>query len=102
MTIFQLRMILDIICVKIHSSNRFVIPIMQINELKAGDRVRLADFGLTNAQYRRRLLSLGVTRGVEITILRLAPLGCPVLIEVRGTALTLRKEEAADLVLERI
>lgn len=75
---------------------------MQITELRQGDRVRLVDFGSTDMQYRRRLLSLGVTRGVEFAVVRIAPLGCPVQIEVRGTSLTLRKEEASQLVLERL
>jgi ferrous iron transport protein A len=73
-----------------------------ITELEQGDTVRLIDFGLTEASYRRRLLSLGVTRGVEFLIVRKAPLGCPIQIDVRGTALTLRKEEAGHLILERI
>lgn len=75
---------------------------MQIKELKQGDRARLVDFGSTSMQYRRRLLSLGVTSGVEFSVVRIAPLGCPVQIEVRGTSLTLRKEEASQLVLERL
>lgn len=74
---------------------------MRINEVLPGDRVRLLDFGKTSQEYRRRLLSLGITRGIEFLVVRMAPLGCPVLIEVRGTALTLRKEEASHLVLER-
>jgi ferrous iron transport protein A len=75
---------------------------MHISELKPGDKVRLVDFGTTNSQYRRRLLSLGITRGVEFSVIRLAPLGCPMQIEVRGTSLTLRKDEASQLLLERI
>ena len=75
---------------------------MHINELINGDNIRLIDFGKTSLVYRRRLLSLGVTRGVEIRVVRLAPLGCPLQVEVRGTSITLRKEEAADLVLERL
>nr|WP_282569342.1 FeoA family protein [Legionella taurinensis] len=75
---------------------------MHITELTRGDKVRLLDFGRTDAQYRRRLLSLGITRGVELTIVRTAPLGCPVQVEVRGTSLTLRKEEAIHLNLERV
>lgn len=70
---------------------------MHISELTQGDRVRLVDFGDTAIGYRRRLLSLGITRGVEMSIVRVAPLGCPVQIEVRGTSLTLRKEEAKHL-----
>ncbi|MFC3908882.1 ferrous iron transport protein A [Legionella dresdenensis] len=75
---------------------------MRINELVKGDRVRLIDFGATDILYRKRLLSLGITRGVEFSVIRLAPLGCPLQIEVRGTALTLRKEEAENLELERV
>ena len=75
---------------------------MQINELKQGDRVRMVAFGATDIQYRRRLLSLGVTCGIEFSVIRTAPLGCPIQIEVRGTSLTLRKEEAGQLILERL
>lgn len=75
---------------------------MQSSELVPGDKVRLIDFGDTNLVYRRKLLSLGVTRGVEALIVRKAPLGCPLQIEVRGTSLTLRKEEARHLQWERV
>ena len=75
---------------------------MLITDFVKGDRVRLIDFGQTALRYRQRLLSLGITRGVEITVVRIAPLGCPVQVEVRGTSLTLRKEEALLLRWERI
>jgi ferrous iron transport protein A len=75
---------------------------IKITELVQGDRVRLISFGTTEMEYRRRLLSLGLTCGSEFSIIRIAPLGCPLQIEVRGTALTLRKEEASQLVLERL
>ena len=73
-----------------------------ITDFVQGDRVRLVDFGQTDVLYRRRLLSLGVTRGVELLVVRLAPLGCPVHVEVRGTSLALRKEEACHLQWERV
>lgn len=95
-------MILDIICGKIFLLIISYYQIMKITELECGDRVRLVDFGSTDLQYRRRLLSLGITRGVEFSVVRIAPLGCPVQVEVRGTSLTLRKEEASHLVLERV
>ena len=75
---------------------------IKITDLIQGDRVRLVDFGQTDVLYRRRLLSLGVTRGAELLVVRVAPLGCPVQVEVRGTSLALRKEEAAHLVWERV
>ncbi len=75
---------------------------MRISELVKGDRVRLVDFGQTDLLSRRRLLSLGITRGSELSVIRIAPLGCPVQVEVRGTSLTLRKEEAIHLEWERL
>lgn len=75
---------------------------MKISTLKAGDQVRLIDFGQTPLVYRRKLLSVGITRGVELSIIRLAPLGCPIQVELRGTALALRKEEAKELNWEYI
>ncbi|HBI21419.1 MAG TPA: ferrous iron transport protein A [Legionella sp.] len=68
-----------------------------LTDLIPGDCVRLVDFGPTDEHYRRKLLSLGVTRGVEIRVVRVAPLGCPVQIEVRGTSLSLRLDEARYL-----
>jgi ferrous iron transport protein A len=73
-----------------------------LSDMVRGDRAKLIDFGNTSPEYRRRLLSLGLTRGAEIKVIRVAPLGCPVQIEVRGTSLTLRKEEASDLSWERL
>jgi ferrous iron transport protein A len=74
---------------------------MNISECVPGDKIRLLDFGKTNLQYRRRLLALGITRGVSLSIARIAPLGCPIQVEVRGTTLALRKDEAHYLVWER-
>jgi ferrous iron transport protein A len=68
-----------------------------IADLVQGERARLVSFGHTDVSYRQRLLSLGLTCGTEIQVVRRAPLGCPVQIEVRGTSLTLRKEEACHL-----
>ena len=75
---------------------------MHILELSPGDKIRLVDFGETELVYRRKLLSLGITRGIEALIVRAAPLGCPVQLDVRGTSLTLRRDEAQYLNWERV
>ncbi len=75
---------------------------MRITDLQIGDTVRLLNYGETNLLYRRRLLSLGLTRGVEVLIVRKAPLGCPLQVDVRGTSLTLRLEDCAHLDWERV
>ena len=95
-------MILDIICVILCFFCLVWLMMTNLRDLRLGERARLVDFGLTDAVFRRRLLSLGVTRGVEIRIVRVAPLGCPVQIDVRGTSLTLRKSEAIHLQWERV
>lgn len=95
-------MILDIICGIIFFFFIASLAMIKITDLLPGDRVRLIDFGQTDMIYRRKLLSLGVTRGAELFVMRVAPLGCPVQVEVRGTSLALRKEEAHHLQWERI
>ena len=44
---------------------------------------------------RRRIMDMGVTKGVEIYVRKVAPLGDPVEITVRGYELSVRKDEAA-------
>jgi ferrous iron transport protein A len=51
--------------------------------------------------YREKLLAMGLTRGASFVVERIAPMGDPVEIVVRGFALTLRKDEAAVLMVER-
>lgn len=51
-------------------------------------------------QLRKRILDLGLTCGVEVKLVRIAPLGDPVEIELRGYRLTVRKSEANIVVLE--
>ena len=49
---------------------------------------------------RRRLFDMGVTPGAQIMLRKLAPLGDPVVVNLRGYELTLRKAEAACVVME--
>ena len=49
---------------------------------------------------RRRLLDMGITPRTLITVRKVAPLGDPVELTLRGYSLTLRKEDAARIVVE--
>ncbi len=51
---------------------------------------------------RRHILDMGLTPGVEVTLIKTAPLGNPVEIRVRGYQLTLRKEDAANIKIKDI
>lgn len=73
-----------------------------ISELKVGDRAKVAGFTETGRSYRRKLLTMGLTPGAEIAIARVAPMGDPVEIRVRGFSLSLRKEEAVALDVEKL
>lgn len=48
----------------------------------------------------RRLMDLGLVRGTTITVLRVAPLGDPIEVTLRGYMLTLRRSEAAHVGVE--
>jgi ferrous iron transport protein A len=66
-----------------------------------GNRGRIVGYAKGNSAYREKLLAMGLTRGTEFTVKRVAPLGDPVEIHVRGFALSLRKNEAAALLVEQ-
>ncbi|MEE9397575.1 MAG: FeoA family protein [Methylococcales bacterium] len=70
--------------------------------MKTGESGKVTGFDKQGKAYRRKLLSMGLTPGVEFFITRFAPMGDPVEIKVRGFSLTLRKDEAATLLVEKI
>ena len=49
---------------------------------------------------KRRIMDMGITRGVEITVRKVAPLGDPIEITVRGYELSLRKADAESIEVE--
>ena len=74
---------------------------LNLQQLSVGDTGRVVGFGEGNKAYRRKLLSLGLTPGTELTVTRYAPMGDPVEIRVRGFSLSLRKGEAESLLVEK-
>lgn len=49
---------------------------------------------------KRRIMDMGLTRGVQLTVRKVAPLGDPIEMTVRGYELTLRKDDAAMIEVE--
>lgn len=49
--------------------------------------------------FRRRLLEMGLVPGTEVTVVNVAPLGDPLFIEVRGSRWSLRRDEAAEILV---
>jgi ferrous iron transport protein A len=73
---------------------------MQLSELSIGQKARITTLTGGSKPYRQRLLAMGFIPGTELTLIRMAPLGDPVEINIRGTSVTLRKHEANLLQLE--
>jgi ferrous iron transport protein A len=72
-----------------------------LGELTPGETGKVVGYKKGTLAYRERLLSMGLTRGAEFTVERVAPLGDPVEITVRGFALSLRKDEAGAVLVEK-
>ncbi|MEA1927332.1 MAG: ferrous iron transport protein A [Candidatus Auribacterota bacterium] len=74
-------------------------PNLFLNELQPGERGRIVKVK-GGGTIRRRLLDMGMIRGTEVEMERVAPLGDPVEVRLRGYHLSLRKEEAASIQVE--
>ncbi|MBQ2485560.1 MAG: ferrous iron transport protein A, partial [Candidatus Methanomethylophilus sp.] len=70
-----------------------------LRETKVGETVKVSKIN-GEGPVRRHLLDMGITKGCEIYVRKVAPLGDPVEITVRGYELTLRKSEAEIVEVE--
>ncbi|MCQ2577467.1 MAG: ferrous iron transport protein A [Treponema sp.] len=66
---------------------------MTLKEVKPGETVSVAKIDGGGA-IKRRIMDMGITKGVEIFVRKVAPLGDPVEITVRGYELSVRKADA--------
>lgn len=73
---------------------------MRLRDLQVGETAVVTGFEQTDPAYRGKLLAMGVTRGCIVKLVKVAPMGDPVKVEVRGYGLSLRKAEADALVVE--
>jgi len=72
-----------------------------LKETKPGETVRVLKIG-GEGPVKRRIMEMGVTKGVEIFVRKVAPLGDPVEITVRGYELSLRKADAELIEVEGV
>ena len=73
---------------------------MTLNELKIGDSSAITAVGGEGA-LRCRLLDMGLTPRTVVTLRKVAPMGDPIEIHVRGYELTLRVEDARQITVEK-
>lgn len=72
------------------------------DDWQPGTYLRLVDYGEIDRAFRGRLLAMGMTRGAIIRVIRVAPLGNPIQIALRGVMLALRFEDLQTLHWKRI
>ena len=72
---------------------------LTLKDVKIGHRVKVLRLGGEGA-VKRRIMDMGITRGVEIYVRKVAPLGDPIEIMVRGYELSLRKADAEMIIVE--
>ena len=70
-----------------------------LKDVKIGETVRVTKVGGEGA-LKRRIMDMGITKGVSIKVMKMAPLGDPIEITVRGYELTLRKADCEKIEVE--
>jgi DtxR family transcriptional regulator, Mn-dependent transcriptional regulator len=70
-----------------------------LSELKPGQKAEIIKIQ-HKGDFRKRILEMGVTTGAVLTVERVAPLGDPVDIKIRGYHLSLRKEETKNILVK--
>lgn len=72
---------------------------MKLSELSIGKSAKIVTVGGEGA-LRLRLLDMGLIPRTEVSVRKVAPLGDPIQIRIRGYELTIRKEDAAQIEVE--
>ncbi len=70
-----------------------------LKDIKVGKSAKVVKLHGEGA-LKRRIMDMGITRGVEIYVRKVAPLGDPIEVCVRGYELSLRKQDAAMIEVE--
>ncbi len=75
---------------------------MKIDDLEIGSEGKISGFKQGSKTYRHKLLRMGLLKGCCFRLLRKAPMGDPVEIELNGQKITLRKSEADILIIDNV
>ncbi len=70
-----------------------------LKDVKVGETVTVAKFNGTG-QTKRRIMDMGITKGTRVYVRKVAPLGDPIELTVRGYELSIRKDEAEAVEVE--
>ncbi|NLD47519.1 MAG: ferrous iron transport protein A [Clostridiaceae bacterium] len=70
-----------------------------LKDLKPGEKAVIVKVA-GESSVKRRLMDMGVTKGAEVIVRKVAPLGDPIEVNIRGYELTFRKSEAENITVE--
>ena len=70
-----------------------------LRDVKVGESAKVVRLTGEGA-LKRRIMDMGITKGVEVHVEKVAPLGDPVQLTVRGYELSIRKQEAENVIVE--
>jgi len=74
--------------------------IQSLVNIEERKHVKVVSLGKKGSVFRKKLLSMGLTPGTQVSILRKAPLGGPLELSLRGFSLSLRQSEARGIRVE--
>ena len=70
-----------------------------LKDVKCGETVKVSKLN-GNGAVKRRIMDMGITKGVSVYVRKVAPLGDPVEVTVRGYELSVRKADAEMIAVE--
>jgi Fe2+ transport system protein FeoA len=74
---------------------------MRLSECTVGKKATVIDL-MVNETYKKRILDLGMLQGTEVQIVRKAPFGGPLVLQLRGYQISIRVEEAKQIEIEAV
>ena len=74
---------------------------MTLKDTQPGEKVKIVKLNGEGAT-KRRIMDMGITKGIEIFVRKVAPLGDPIEVTVRGYELSVRKADAQLIEVEKI
>ena len=73
---------------------------MTLDQLPVGGKCVIRQVGNQRGAVKRRLIDMGLTPGTEVKLIKMAPFGDPMELQLRGYELSLRKEDAEMIEVE--
>jgi len=70
--------------------------------MEEGNSYKITGYRGQNCDFRRKLMNLGLLRGEDFHVMGRAPMGDPIEIKINGYRLSIRENEADELILEKV